>query len=366
MIRPHLSLTLAALLCMPLGAGVSAGGANYQQILETYRHGNFDAAVRALSALPLDERYRGARVVVGEALRPFRKDVLQAVLALHTEVGLGQGVTLCGGKTNQWRVPPATEQKSLLSKFPYFEQELLQELKAHAPADEFILTWYLTVMSYYDRAFPGGYECFADTPARIRAHPEMQLAIGAIHEKAWQQFEADGWTLSGFTPDLGSAAKAFRRALNGLPDLHEARLRLAHVLVLQGRPEEALQVVDGLRNRQAGEFAYLALLVEGQAHEQRGNMDHAATVYREAHRMNPQAQSAIIALAQLAYMQGHRAEALENVQQLPSTSTAGVPLQPWVWHRDGADPWSWYYFGTAWRFPMYLSRLHAIVARNSK
>jgi hypothetical protein len=77
--------------------------------------------------------------------------------------------------------------------------------------------------------------------------------------------------------------------------------------------------------------------------------------------MFPRAQSAIMALAQMAYLQGRRTEALEHIQQLPGATTAGAPLQPWLWYAEGADPWSWYYFGTAWRFPAYLARLRELV-----
>jgi hypothetical protein len=64
-----------------------------------------------------------------------------------------------------------------------------------------------------------------------------------------------------------------------------------------------------------------------------------------------------MALAQLAYSQGRRAEALEHVRQLYAVSAAGSSPEPWVWYAEGADPWSWYYLGTAWRHPDYLARL---------
>jgi len=189
----------------------------------------------------------------------------------------------------------------------------------------------------------------------------LQLALGAVHEKAWQQVEADGWGLPRFTPDLEKAERAFRRALETRPDLHEARLRLGHVLVLQERPDEALEMLGEVRDHLDGGFLYVWRLVEGQAYEARGDFDRAAESYRAARAMWPEAQSALMALAQLAYAQGRRAEALELVQLLPGTTSAGAPLQPWTWYAEGTDPWSWYFFGTAWRFPAYLARLRDLV-----
>lgn len=360
--RRCLLLPSLVVVCVATGVHVSAQSANYQDILEMYRRGEFDAAVRDFAGLPAEERYRGARSVVRESLRPFRRDVLQAVLALHTEGGLGRGLTLCDATPEARRgTPDAREQALLGSGFPFFEYGLVETLKTQFPDDEFMRTWYVTVMAYADAAFPGNYRCYENAPARIRVHPEMQLALGGMHEKTWQQVEADGWTLPGFTPSLQDAERAFRAALQAAPDLHEARLRLGHVLLLQAKPDEALETFREVRDHLDGGFAYVVRLLEGQASEQRGDLSRAAESYQAARVMRPQAQSAIVALAQLAYTQGHRAEALEHIRQLPGAATAGAPLQPWVWYAEGADPWSWYYFGTAWRFPTYLARLRAIV-----
>jgi tetratricopeptide (TPR) repeat protein len=143
--------------------------------------------------------------------------------------------------------------------------------------------------------------------------------------------------------------------------MHEARLRLGHVLLLQGKPDEALATFREVRDHLDDGFAYVEQLLEGRAYEQRGDLDRAAGAYRAARAMRPHAQSAVMALAQLAYSRGRRAEALEHVLDLPGTTTAGLQAEPWVWHAEGADPWSWYYFGTAWRFPTYLARLREMV-----
>jgi hypothetical protein len=359
MLRSLLVAGAAAWLAMA-GNG-PAQPADYPTILEKYRSGEFDAAVRGLSRLPAVERYRGARDLVRSGLRPFRRDVLQAVLALHTELGLGGDLALCD-TTSAARGGAIDERVRVLlaSGFPLFEYGLVEALKSQFPDDEFLRAWYVTVIAHDDRAFPGR-SCYEAAPARIQAHPEMQLALGCLHEKTWLQKEADGWNLPPFKPNLKDAERAFRKALQAAPDLHEARLRLGHVLVLQERPDEALETLGEVRDQLDGGFAYVWRLVEGQAYEARGDFDRAAESYHAARALWPEAQSALMALAQLAYTQGRRPEALELVLHLPGTTTAGAPMQPWAWYAEGADPWSWYYFGTAWRFPTYLARLRDMV-----
>jgi tetratricopeptide (TPR) repeat protein len=326
-----------------------------------YRHGEFNAAVGGLAALPPEEAYRAARSVVRQSLRPFRRDALQAVLALHTEVGLPKHLTMCGDLTALSRGTYGGAEHPLLRlDFPSFEHGLLETLKSQFPDDEFLRTWYVTVMAHSDLGF-GWDGCYDNAPPRIRAHPEMQLALGTAHEKNWQQEQADGWRLPHFAPKLEEAEQAFRAALQGTPDMHEARLRLGHVLLLEGKPDEALVTFREVRRHLDRGFDYVEQLLEGRAHEQRGDLDRAAEAYRAARAMKPRAQSAVMALAQLAYSRGRRAEALEHVLELPGTTTAGLQAQPWVWYAEGADPWSWYYFGTAWRFPTYLARLRAMV-----
>ena len=77
--------------------------------------------------------------------------------------------------------------------------------------------------------------------------------------------------------------------------------------------------------------------------------------------MRPHAQSALMALAHLAYTRGRRAEALEYVRQLADATLGWTAREPWVRYAEDTDPWSWYFYGTAWRFPTYLARLRDMV-----
>jgi tetratricopeptide (TPR) repeat protein len=138
-------------------------------------------------------------------------------------------------------------------------------------------------------------------------------------------------------------------------------VRLGRVLALQSKPDAALAVFRDVRNRLDGGFAYLVRLFEGEAFEQRGDVARAEESYAAAHAMMPRAQSAIVALANLAFAAGRRAEALEYTRALKDSAAAGRSVDPWVWHAQGADPWSWYCRGTNLRFPIYLAKLRALV-----
>ena len=67
----------------------------------------------------------------------------------------------------------------------------------------------------------------------------------------------------------------------------------------------------------------------------------------------PFAQSAKLALAQLAHRQGRRSDAATRTRDLASATGAS----------DSADPWFWYYKGTAWRTESYVLAFRAIVQR---
>jgi hypothetical protein len=98
-------------------------------------------------------------------------------------------------------------------------------------------------------------------------------------------------------------------------------------------------------------FRYLAALFEGDMHEQRSDYAAAAAAYDRASRLTDRPQSALIAKAHVAYLQGQRAEAASTVANaLTSTS-------------EGADPWWPYIYGLSWRFDSYRKAARAMVMR---
>ncbi len=354
------AVLLAVVLLAP---GAFAQSARYVGIVDDYRRGEFDGAVAALRRLPADEVYRGAKELLRSSLRPFRRDVVQALLALHTESAFAEGRSVgCGALRGDFQ-PDSKDGEGLLIGPSFLGAALIEALKSRNPNEEFLLTWYLTVISHSHQAYPGDVLCFQNAPARIQRHPEMQLALGAMHEKTWLNLQSEGWTLPIFKPSLQSAKRAYRAALKAAPRLDEARLRLGRVLAMEAKPDAALEVFREVQDRLDGGFAYLVRLFEGEAYEQLGDVKHAADAYTAAHAMMPKAESAIMALANIAYMQGRRAEALELLGRSKNAEAAGESLlDPWNWYAQGLDPWSWYnQGGTSWRFPGYLAHMRALV-----
>ena len=190
----------------------------------------------------------------------------------------------------------------------------------------------------------------------------MQLAFGAMHESEWWSVQSEGWTLEYvIKPKLETAERAYRAAIEAAPGLDEARLRLGRVLALQGKPEAALEVYREVTPRLDPDFAYLATLFEGDAHQQLEDFEAAAASYAAARALRPGALSGVIAAASLAHAAGRRTEALQAMGLLNDTRSLGTSPEPWVWRATGGDPWAWYLRGTAWRFPQYLARLRAAV-----
>ncbi len=355
-----LSLFIGVLATLP---APSAQPARYRDVLSTYRRGEFDEAVAALAQLPKDERYRGARDVAQSSLRPFRRDVLQAVLTLQTDLSFATHVPVgCTSSNADFDSPDVRGSDGLmLAESPLFEYALLHVLNTRFPDDDFLQTWYLAVIAFAQNWQPGGADCFANAPARIQRHPEMQLAFGAMHEKQWLRNQFEGWTPPTLRPSLQVADRAFRAALSAAPDLDEARVRLGRVLLLQSKPDDALETFRPVRDRLDRGFAYLVRMFEGEAYEQRSDASRAQESYAAAHDMMPHAESAIVALGNLAFARGRRVEALDILKRLNDASAAGTSKDPWVWRAQGADPWGWYHFGTNWRFPTYLAKLRSLV-----
>ena len=201
---------LAAMTAIP--RPLSGQSPRYRDILAMYRHGEFDAAIVALSRLPLDERLRGAREVVRSSLRPFRRDVVQAVLTLHTDLRFAAHVpVVCSGQDSAFE-PFGAGGGVVPGGSQLFENSLLHLLKSRFPDDQFLLSWYLTVIAFSQNWEPGGIDCYSDAPARFQRHPVMLLALGAMHELTWMEHETHGWSPPILKPSLQTAERAYREA----------------------------------------------------------------------------------------------------------------------------------------------------------
>jgi tetratricopeptide (TPR) repeat protein len=195
--------------------------------------------------------------------------------------------------------------------------------------------------------------------------PAILLALGTAQELAgWLLLQAEAdrrntrSALSGERAPspaeerLERAAQSYRAALHALPDLYEARLRLARTLYLAARVEAAAAEVRLLDPHPPDDYLrYLTLLVGGSISEARGRTDDAIDDYWDAGALCRGCHSATVALSHALLRKGDRAAARDLIDRL-----VNVPLWP-----KPADPWLEYRMGQWWRFDALLARLQVEV-----
>jgi hypothetical protein len=135
------------------------------------------------------------------------------------------------------------------------------------------------------------------------------------------------------------AEAALRTSIHLDPGLTEARLRLGHILLVEGRLAEAEPLLaDAEGQAPEGRARYLARLFLGRAAERKGRRGDAAAFYRRALEAWPDGQTALLALA----------HALEH-EAGPAAARALVAASLAASRREDRvpDPWWVYPFGPA-------------------
>jgi tetratricopeptide (TPR) repeat protein len=161
--------------------------------------------------------------------------------------------------------------------------------------------------------------CFEDAHSEARAGIELfprdgslLLAAGSVLE------ERAALTTTSVRPDaaavqqgwLKEARRDFTEAVSIEPDLALARLRLGRVLWRLGQPEPARAALEEALTRAADpKDRYLAHLFLGRIHEDAQRLDRALAEYRHAVDIDPQAQSAAVALSHALQLAGQAEEA---------------------------------------------------------
>jgi tetratricopeptide (TPR) repeat protein len=137
--------------------------------------------------------------------------------------------------------------------------------------------------------------------------------------------------------DLKAAEALFRKALALNPRLAEGRVRLGHVLLARGKPQDA---ADELRAAAPPAdnplLRYFRAMFMGRAEEALGHASLARGSYAQAALIYPRAQSPYVALSALATGRGDRAGARVEMQRVFDLDDAGSERE---------DPW-WAYWTT--------------------
>lgn len=145
------------------------------------------------------------------------------------------------------------------------------------------------------------------------------------------------------------AERLFRRALKSEPALHEARVRLARLLVERKRYDEALGELRAvLAGTTSDTVRFYAHLFAGRAEQALGRLDAAALSVAEAGKLFPTAQSALLAQSQVALLRADAPGAVAPIDRLPRDSAAAERRN---------DPWWDYRLATGRDWESLLTQL---------
>jgi hypothetical protein len=138
--------------------------------------------------------------------------------------------------------------------------------------------------------------------------------------------------------ELGIARRELRRALTLDPALHEARIRLAHVLSRLGDHRQAVEVVrPALEAPLPPLLEFYAAVILGRSEEQLGRFEEAGVAYARAAARFPGAQSAEIGRSRVALAQGRARDAQKMLIDVIGPYSTEQP-DPWLDYLRLQDP----------------------------
>jgi tetratricopeptide (TPR) repeat protein len=328
----------------------------YMATVDRYRGGEIDAAIRELRS------HDGPWVA--EALESVQRSHwatvdLEAAALLHVETALSPHTSYLSREPHlaaAWRILDVDHGTRLPQEF----QQRLYLLVAWYLQAEWRLDDLAVHMDLLVKHFPSD-------AATLLTLGSLYETLGWFREPPIDLVPRRTWRRSSTSPRpqvlkaiegrnqrriLEEAAATFRRALTTSPDMDEAQLRLGHVLIELNRPDEALQELGPLREREtAARFKYVAALFEGRVHQSAGRPESAEEAYGFASTLYPGCQTPWIALSEVLRARGDRSAA------------GGMLLRAAVKGPQCDDPWLDYKNGQAWRFDSVLARTRHEVAR---
>ena len=199
---------------------------------------------------------------------------------------------------------------------------------------------------------------------RFPLDPLVALALGSLHEahatpnalveaSVGRQGNLETWRQEERGYRMSMALTAYSQAISLDPTLAEAHLRLGHVLLLTGQPEEADAAFARASNETGDKrWRYLAEMLRADAAEARGDRAAARQRYQAALAAWPDAQGPVLALSRLDAAEG----------DWPAAQARLAAFAPRAGGRP-EDPWWAYGFGQAWRIDAGLATLRRLVVR---
>jgi len=303
--------------------------AEYEAIVDEYRIGDADAAVRRLARWPPSTISESVRYAAAK-LHP---EQFAGAAMLHTELG----AAIIGSLPSQTNVH-LHHAENLLDAWSTRRGE-------RERADAFKLYWYRFVISLYnnDARLDDAGRYAREALARFSRDPVLIFLKGTILELAALRPSAPvSLSLSrGRAPTsatrpeqtLESAAAEFRRALELDPHLAVARLHLGWIQVQHRDDRAQEELTRALADAKDDETRYLAHLFLGGLAERQHHFDEAAKEYELAHRLGDQHQTPFVAWSRVEVARGHPDRARELARQLAALE------------RIDDDPWWGYHLG---------------------
>lgn len=187
-------------------------------------------------------------------------------------------------------------------------------------------------------------------------HPGLLLAMGSF-EGGSRHVPFRAGPLDNRTAEARRVQAEFylRRALKEDPNTHEARVRLAQMLVRQGKDDEALKELEtAIRQSRQPDVMYLARLFWGRIRERQGHLAEAAEAYAAALALDGSCQTAQVALSHVRWRLGDVAAAVAGVERVV---TEGDPAS------ECLDPWWLYPWGQRRQAAVLLDALRAEAVR---
>ena len=171
----------------------------------------------------------------------------------------------------------------------------------------------------------------------------LHLADAIVTEQQWLSLRQPGAT------ETSDVMRRYEAAMKFPETAIEARVRRAWFLVRTGKPEQALELLEGAPPASTDTYVrYLGYLVRGQALRVLGRSDEAIAALRDALIAWPDAQSARVGLMTLLLIRGDRQQASALAEAIGASAD------------DQFDPWWTYWVGDYRAYPTIVSRLREL------
>jgi tetratricopeptide (TPR) repeat protein len=321
--RAH-AIAIAASLALAATAHAQvASRMSYREILNGYRAGRTDTAVRALLSLGADA-FRQARTALESRSREGLD--VRAAAMLHTDAADGV-----------WFVDPDSAADHLGVAMAWADTtEMPAAFRRH---------WYLAAglllveQSAQEGQLQPAFNLFERACRMFPDDVPILTVMAWLEERA--ALTPAMWNISN-DPNaerprrlkrmfLDRAETRLRAALKAEPLAAEATLRFAQVRRLLGDSGDARRALEPLvaRDDVAPRIAYLARLLLARVLEADGDVARAADLYRQAIDRLPSASSARMGLARLLHADGDAGQAAQVLRPALGAQTDPATQDPW-------------------------------------